>query len=273
MVSDLASPWCAALEAGSTAPLGYRIRHHALLDALRSERAPLLAEFPLPDAVPAVRRIARRTADTALHQQLRADLARLASFGISGPVDVALLPAAADTDPAGVAEPIPTLGTVALLVDATMAEHALRIALAIATVDLLRQNVAPVVARDSIMPRRWQRVQQRPLRSAIYSRGLGFHAAHALMPELAPHQLLGASRTEYRQLREGERRLAAMLRDDLDESGAGLALGWLDTDAPASLRRRGGSVLPRRAGAYLAWRMTAPRVARVGLAEALRMDA
>jgi hypothetical protein len=39
------------------------------------------------------------------------------------------------------------------------------------------------------------------------------------------------------------------------------------------MRTVGGTVIPPGAGLYLAWRMTANRVARVGLREALRLSA
>lgn len=273
MVNDLASSWCAAVEAGSTAPVAFRIRHHALLDALRAERSPLLDEFPLPNAVTSLRRIARRTSDATWHQQLRSDLSHLATLGMNRRADIVLLPAVAGADSATVAEPIAALGTVVLLVDGTIADQQLRTALAVAAVELARDGFGAAVGSSSGMPRRWRHVQERRLRDAVYTLGLGMHAAQAVMPELEPHELLGVSRTQYRQLREGERRLSASLDADLDQSGAGLALGWLDPDAPASLRRRGGRVIPRRAAAYLAWRMTTPRVARVGLAGAVVMDA
>jgi hypothetical protein len=272
MVNDLASSWCAAVEAGSTAPVAFRIRHHMLLDALRVERAPLLDECPLPDTVTSLRRIARRTADAGWHQQLRSDLARLATLGIDRCAAIVLLPAAATESPAA-AEPIVALRTVVLLVDTATADYQLRSAMAVAAVALARHGPVAAVPNAGGMPRRWRQVQDRQLRDAVYTLGLGVHAAQALMPELAPHELLGVSRTHYRQLREGERRLSMLLHGDLDESGAGLALGWLDADAPASLRRRGGHVIPRHAGAYLAWKMTAPRVARVGLAGAMAMEA
>ena len=99
------------------------------------------------------------------------------------------------------------------------------------------------------------------------------HLAQAALPDLETHRLLGLRRGELGRLRERERALHALLAPDLAVAAIGLVLRWLVPDTPAAMRTVGGTVIPPGAGLYLAWRMTADRVARVGLREALRLSA
>jgi hypothetical protein len=73
------------------------------------------------------------------------------------------------------------------------------------------------------------------------------------------------------RLRDREHTLRALLDADIDHAGLGLVLRWLTPDTPASTRTTGNTVLPAGAGHYLAWRMVAKRIERVGIGEAVRM--
>ena len=97
--------------------------------------------------------------------------------------------------------------------------------------------------------------------------------SHAVFPATPTHRLIGLRRGEVGRLRERERTLNALLTPDLDESGLGLVLRWLVSETPAAMRTYQGTVIPPGAGRYLAWRLTADRVARVGVREALRLPA
>ncbi len=85
---------------------------------------------------------------------------------------------------------------------------------------------------------------------------------------------LGLTDGELRRLRHAERSLQERLDADLEGTGVGLVLRWLEDDAPLAMRRApDGTVTPKGAGRYLGWRMLAERVARVGVAEAAAMAA
>ncbi|MGH7592598.1 MAG: hypothetical protein ACRELE_01900, partial [Gemmatimonadales bacterium] len=87
------------------------------------------------------------------------------------------------------------------------------------------------------------------------------------------HVILGLNPSAFARLRQREKVFQALLAADLEQSGIGLMLRWLSPGAAAGPRTVGSRVLPPATGQYLAWRMLARRVARVGLGEAIRMAA
>ncbi|MGH7523342.1 MAG: hypothetical protein ACREK8_03460, partial [Gemmatimonadales bacterium] len=105
MITDLVSPWCAAVESGDpAAEHGFRRRHHTVLEAVRRQRTPLAAAFPLETDRDALRDLARRAADSDGQQLIRDALARAAHLGIDGCRRMILLPGAVAGDPV---EPLP----------------------------------------------------------------------------------------------------------------------------------------------------------------------
>ena len=120
---------------------------------------------------------------------------------------------------------------------------------------------------------RWDRARDVPLAEWIYAEGVALHLALAVDETPDPALHLGLSRGAWQRLRERERTLRALLAADLGGTGLGLVLRWLAPDAPPSARQVGTTTLPPATGRYLGWRMVAERVARLGLAGALRADA
>jgi hypothetical protein len=87
----------------------------------------------------------------------------------------------------------------------------------------------------------------------------------------APLQITSA---DVRRLRAMERDLQTHLDADLDGTGPGLLMRWLDDDASPAMRRcADGFVVPPGAGRYLGWRMLEERVGRVGVLDAAVMEA
>jgi hypothetical protein len=121
---------------------------------------------------------------------------------------------------------------------------------------------------------KWQAAREVPLSEWIYATGIGVHAAIGFgsgvgAQHAAPLQMPPA---EFHRLRAAEHDLQSHLDADLDHSGAGLLMRWLDDDAPPAMRRcADGFLVPRGAGRYLGWRMLEERVARVGVLEAAEM--
>jgi hypothetical protein len=277
MIVDLVSPWCAAVEAADPvrARDAFRARHAPLLESLRSARAPLLDTFPLADDVGVLRSTARHAADPAVQQLLRDFLVRAAGLGADRCHSVVLVAA----DGAGdVAEPIPWPdANVVLFLDHTDHNDMQIVALARAVVALTRWT-APgshtLVAHDPHRGwDRWQSARDVPLREWIYTEGVGLHLAQALLPDTPAHQLLGISQVALGRLRQREKVFRALLAADLDQRGIRLLLRWLTPDAPSGPRTIGDVALPPMAGRYLAWRMLEERVERVGLRNAIKMEA
>lgn len=277
MITDLVSPWCTAVEASDSARArsAFRGRHAALLDALRRQRAPLSDVLPLATAATELRLLARRAADPDSQQALRAALARAAGLGADGCGCVVLLAGDGTGD---AVEPLPWPdGDAVLFLDRAQDDRALLAALGLGIAALTRWRAAdsqsPV---RRLAPARWDRClagRDVPLREWIYAAGLGVHLGQALLPGVPPHQMLGVSQAAFARLRQREKVFHTLLTADLDQSGIGLVLRWLTPAAPAGPRSVAGLVLPPMAGHYLAWRMLAERVARVGLGEAIRMEA
>ena len=277
MIIDLISPWSAAVEAADStrARNAFRTRHALLLDLLRRARAPSLDTLPLTTDIETLRPLARRAADPAVQQQLRDALARAAELGADWCHSVVLVAGDGTGD---AAEPIPWPGTDAVLfLDRIERDSAMIVALARAITALTRWGASDshtAVTHDLHHGwDRWQSARDVPLREWIYTEGIGLHLAQALRPDLAPHELLGITRVAIGRLRQREKVFQTLLATDIDQRGIGLILRWLTPGAPTGPRTVRNVVLPPMAGRYLAWRMLAERVTRVGLREAIRMEA
>jgi hypothetical protein len=277
VIIDLVSPWCTAVEAADSARARstFRGRHTALLETLRRQRAPLADILPLGMDARELRRLARRAADPDGLQGLRDALARAAQLGADGCAGVVLLAGDGTGD---TAESLPwPSGEAVLFLDRAHDDRDLIAALGQSVAALTRcratDSKSPVRRWQEAPWDRWQACRDLLLREWIYIAGLGAHLAQALLPEVAPHQILGMTQAAFARLRQRERVYHALLTADLDQSGLGLVLRWLTPAAPIGPRTVAGLVLPPFAGHYLAWRMLAGRVARVGLREAIRMAA
>jgi hypothetical protein len=277
MIVDLVSPWSAAVEAADShrARAGFRDRHAQLLELLRRARAPLLDTLPLNLDSVVLRPLARRAADPTHQQVIRDTLTRAAEHGADRCDRVVLLASDGSGDPI---EPLPWPDAAAVLfLDRIGDDSRLITVLARAVTALTRwgaTNSHTAVIRD--IGRgwdRWQAAREVPLREWIYTEAVGLHLAQVLQPDLSPHQLFGITQVAFGRLRQREKVLRELLTADLDQRGIDLMLRWLTPSAPAAPRTVGNVVLPPMAGQYLAWRMLEERVARVGLREAISMEA
>lgn len=275
---DLVTPWAAALAAPDPADAAshYFQRHAATLERVRRQRAPHADRLPLATDNVALHRAAARASNTSLHQGMRGATHRAAELGADTDHTTVLLTGEGNGEAVIAIPGDPPM--VALFIDRLPAENALLAAMLRGQATLTRW-----LAPDSASPLRdaalgaqwdyWELASSVPLREWIYCSGVACHLAHAILPDTPEHLLLDLRRGELRLLRERERSLHALLAADLDQSGLGLVLRWLTSDTPPSVRTVGGVVVPPGAGRYLGWRMTADRVARVGLREALRLSA
>lgn len=274
---DLVTPWAAARSAPNPGEAEQRFvdRHAITLARLHRERAPHLARLPLAEAGPGLQLAVARAGDDAFLQALRDGGDQGTALGADLPHLTVLVAGAGEGD---TALPLPDLPPmVALFLDRELDGTALLVAKLRAQATLTRwaapdSEAALHVARQPHWDR-WAVMRHVPLGEWIYGVGVSVHLAQAVLPAVEPHRLLGLRRGELSRLRERERALHALLAPDLDVAAIGLVLRWLTPDTPASVRTIGGTVIPPGAGLYLAWRLTADRVARVGLREALRLSA
>jgi hypothetical protein len=270
VIRDLVSPWLAAVEGTDTtrARATFRARHAALLEALRLLRAPDTESLPLATDAASLRRNAQRAADPETQQLLRDAAGHAVALGADRCDRITLL-AGDGSGTAGEAVLRPE-AQVVLFVEIASSDTELIVAMAGAAVALTRWSASRPIARQIAGAHdRWEAARAVPLREWIYTEGIGLHLAAALRPDLPPHELLGLNHAAFTRLRERERVFRALLDADLDAPGIGPPLRWLAPGAPLGARTVGDVVLPPMAGRYLAWRMTAERVARIGLREAL----
>ncbi len=115
----------------------------------------------------------------------------------------------------------------------------------------------------------WKLLTDRPLRELVYVEGIGRHAAAALIPDLPDHHQFALTPVQLRRIQERERSLTPRLLRDLDASGIVGWLRWLAAGTGEAARRDEAGVIPPGAGRYLAWRFTARRVERLGVAGAI----
>jgi|CXWL01.1.fsa_nt_gi hypothetical protein len=274
---DLVSPW-ATIRASSDvvgASRHFADRHAALLERIRRQRAPHLDVLPFATDPSVLAAATTRATDATLHQQLREATQAAAVHGADLPHTTVLL---AGSDEGDSVLPLPgDPPVVALFLDREPANNALLLAKVRGQAAITRWGAADSAATLRDTPQTvwdsWELTRTVPLREWIYTVGVAIHLAQAVFPGTPAHQLLGVRRGELGRLRERERGLSALLAPDLDDSGLGLVLRWLVAETPAAMRTHRGTVIPPGAGRYLAWRLTADRVARVGVREALRLPA
>jgi hypothetical protein len=120
---------------------------------------------------------------------------------------------------------------------------------------------------------RWELSRTIPLREWIYAEGIGWHLAQALDPERPLHLLFGVGAGAWQRLREQEPAARAQLSSELDQRGVGPVMRWLMPNSTVPNRDGNGHAMLPQMGHYLAWRMTTPRVARIGIAAAIRAAA
>jgi hypothetical protein len=260
---DLISPWAhAAASLDAREVRSFRARHAVLLETIRQQRTPLLAELPAPGDW---RVAAARAVDDELLEAIRGTRDRMVEAGFRAPGQIVLVASGA---PGQIAEVIPgSASLVGLFLDRDLAE-AVPAALAGAIAihhrwsEPSRSNPIARIAAQGPWDK-WQVAREVALAEWIYATGIGVHAGAT-----------SATSSELRRLRAMERDLQDHLDAELDATGAGVLMRWLDDDAPPAMRRcADGFVVPRGAGRYLGWRMLEERVARVGVREAAVMAA
>jgi hypothetical protein len=274
VIVDLVSPWLAALEATDSvaAQRLFRDRHADVLEVLRRARAPMFDAIPLTTDTSVLRQLAQLAADPARQQSLRDVLGQAATLGADEVRRVVLIPATATGD---AMEPLPyPSGDAVLIVGQLHDDAAWTAALGRAAAAVTRWRAPDSVSILRELPaaewNRWELARVTPLGEWIYTEGVALHLVAALLPQRAPNQLIGVSQVAFDRLRQREKVFRALLTADLQQTGIGLLLRWLTPGAPAGQRTADTIVIPPMAGHYLAWRMTAERVTRVGLRAAIR---
>lgn len=268
---DLVTPWAAAA-ADPALQAAFRARWADHLDLLRRQRVPLADHLPLTDPARLAPALAR-VGDPSLVARLRTTRESLDALGISPPKCTTLLMATSVPGEAYEVIPSRDAPVVVLCLDRMPDEAALVAAWARALTTMARwlgpgpSPVVPLAAagRWDI----WEAVRDVPLAEWIYTAGVAEHAAAAVQPAEELARQFGVSRSTMQRLREQERALRARLAADLPLTGLGPWLRWMAPGTPPSVRRDGGPPIPAAAGRYLAWRLTADRVARLGVGAAL----
>ena len=272
MIVDLVSPWAAAADSAS-AQAAWRTRHATLLETLRRQRAPHTTAYPLATDPTELHQLGLRASDPERQQLLRNAVSSAFEVGVDTEASVMLLAGGDAGDPV---EPLPgPAAKVAIFLERCHDDTDLIVALARGLVAVTRwscrDSMSVIRALKAVPWDRWQLAREVPLGEWLYTEGLGLHLAQQLLPDLPAHRLLGISVGALHRLRDREHTLRALLDADIDHAGLGLVLRWLTPDTPASTRTTGNTVLPAGAGHYLAWRMVAKRIERVGIGEAVRM--
>jgi hypothetical protein len=272
VIVDLVSSWAAAIESAPAQEL-WRARHTDLLEGLRRQRTPHAETYPLDTDRARLHHLAARASDPELRQLLRDMIGTAAGLGIDTTVSVVLV---AGGDEGDAVEPLPgPAPEVVLFPGSCRDDTELVVALARGLVAVTRwsggDSLSTVPAPRTGEWDRWRLARDIPLGEWIYTEGVGLHLAQHLLPLVPVHRLLGITIGALHRLRDREHSLRALLDTDLDQAGLGLVLRWLARDTPASTRTVGATVVPAGAGHYLAWRMVAERVERVGIGEAVRM--
>lgn len=250
-------------------------RERALLDALHRQRR-VIAAFPTTDhQLHRIRALADRLAESDLVDTLRRGVATAFELGVAP--DPTLLIAATEEGGGDAVEVIPAPQLLlALLLDRLDDHPLVPLARGLAALARWSDPASASAVRRALALTEWQRddfLALIPLAEWIYTEGLGLHLAEALQPTLEVHDLLGVSRTAAARLREQERLLMSLLEEELPLQASASWYRWLGEEGRAEARHPSGTRIPLGAGRYLAWRMTAERVARTGLAAALREEA
>lgn len=269
-VLDLVTPWAQASNSNSPARerAAFRTRWAEPLEIFRRQRTPLATLLPLAAQLDHAARLAR---DPSLGDRIRGVGTALADLGVDLPTLTTIL--LATEAPGAPAEAVPQKESplVFLCLD--------RIA---TDADLVKWWIRGAVFVGRWVGRhptpspwdRWEAARRIPLSEWIYTAGLAAHAVRAVLPELPPHEQFGISKGSFQRLREHERALTERLAADLPFTGLGPWLRWFgdEVGAPPSIRSDGGLPIPIGAGRYLAWRLVADRVDRVGLAAAMASE-
>ncbi len=256
---DLVTPWGRAVADGDPAMAAFRQEHALLLERVRQYQAPHLPILPLDTVPPPA-----TAAVAACVQATEQVLARASAQGLRHDALPVFLPLRAILDPFLAIPGDPPL--VLLNPDAGPLQVSVTLARGLALVTRWGWSRSAVSHRTTP----WERAAVDPLRVAIYAHGLAWHAAQALHQEPSPARLFGVSAAAWQRLREREHRGRAALAAMLDQPGLGPLLAWLPADAGVGSLVPTLGAIPPRFGHYLAWRMTAQRVARLGLLDALR---
>ncbi len=266
-VLDLVTPWAQASNSGSPARerAAFRTRWAEPLETFRRQRTPLATLLPLATHPEHAATLAR---DPALPLRLHEVSSTLIELGIAVPVLTTVL--LATEAPGAPAEAVPHAESPLIYLcldridtDAELVKGWIRAATFVARWSGRRAVTGPWD--------RWEAARSVPLAEWVYAAGIAAHAVRAVLPTMPPHDQFGMSRGNFQRLREHERALTERMAADMPLSGLGPWLRWFGDEigAPPSIRSDGGPPIPAGAGRYLAWRLTAERVDRLGLGEAM----
>lgn len=266
-ILDLVTPWVQASHSANPARAraAFRTRWADVLETFRRQRTPLATLLPLAAKPGHAATLAR---DPALAPRIREVRAALGALGIAPPTLTTIL--LATEAPGAPSEPVPETDSpfIYLCLDRIANDAELVKAWIRAAVFLVRRIGRPGTPAPWD---RWEAARTIPLAEWVYTAGLATHAVRTVLPGLAPHEQFGLNKGGFQRLREHERALTERLAADLQLTGMGPWLRWFgeEVGAPPSIRSDGGLPIPTGAGRYLAWRLTAERIDRVGLAEAM----
>lgn len=270
-ILDLVTPWAQASNAVSPARerAAFRTRWAEVLETFRRQRAPLATLLPLATHPEHAATLAR---DPALAPRIREVRAALTALGIAPPTLTTVLLATEAPGAPGEAIPQKDSPLIYICLDRVGSDAELVKAWIRSAVFLVRRIEHHA---DSAPWDRWEAARSTSLAEWVYTAGLAAHAVRRVLPELTPHEQFGMSKGGFQRLREHERALTERLAADLPLTGLGPWLRWFgeEVGAPPSIRSDGGAPIPTGAGRYLAWRLVAERVDRIGLAEAMAASA
>jgi hypothetical protein len=273
-IVDLVTP-LARIADDAAHQLHLHAREQALLDRLRHQRAVIAVTPDAPEERERLEQLARDVRERNLPDTLH-DLARAArDHGVD--VAVTLVLAATERGDGDDIEVLPVgHPTLALLLDRLEGPAVVPLARGLAALTRWCDPASASAVRRALSLTEWRRdtfLDLVPLGEWIYTEGLGLHLAQALQPALEPHELLGVGKAAFARLREHERALTLLLEGELTSQGRRPWSRWLGGGGRLPSRALNGSMIPVAAGHYLAWRLTAERVQRLGLAVALREEA
>lgn len=270
---DLVSPWLAAVEAND--PVARTAFHHHHARWLQ----PVQRALPIPvdtialnESRDALQRAQQLVHSSTLRGSFDEVIHACAREGASVAATVVLLPSYHECDPVlpvGGADPV---------IAVTIEEHhdgIIHAHLARGTAQLTRwmaHDSNSVLSRYSTVANwsTWTLARDVPLREWLYTEGVALHTALTVAPNIGVAALLGIAASALATLRNRERILRATLAMDLDAHGVVPRSRWLPPGSSHRTSAQDGTPIPSHAGSYLAWRMTGPRVERMGLHDALR---
>jgi hypothetical protein len=272
---DLVTAWDAACAGGDGAIARFRSRHGTILDRIERRVAPDRATLPFLAPGPSLTAAVGMAHDPAVLDALEQTERAGTRLGADTTHTTVLLALEGSGESMMVLPGDPALIVLVLtrLTDPLALQPAKLRGQALLTRWSASESASLLKSAAGTPWEYWELARSVPLREWIYGSGVATHLVAAALPTLLPHQLLGCKRGELARLRERERTLRDLLSNELEHAGLGPMLRWLTPDTPPGLRTTPTHVIPPGAGAYLAWRMTADRVGRVGVREALRLTA